>query len=48
MPGFKKRIIEHCYTQNIKARGSLVLRRFVYAFPILSIWELMSPGVGPF
>ena len=23
-------------------------RRFFYVFPIVSLWELMTPGAGPF
>ena len=49
MAGFKKRIIEHGYTQNIKAPGLMVsVRRFLDGFPIVSMWQLMSPGLGPF
>ena len=40
----------HCYTQNIKALGLMVLEKktFVWVFfPIVRIWKLMPPGVGP-
>ena len=47
MTGFRKRVFEHCYTQNIKAPGLMVSEKFLYAFPIVSICELMSPGMGP-
>ena len=49
MARFIKRIAKQCYTQNIKAPGLMVSEKkiFVY-FPIVSIWELVSPGVGPF
>ena len=42
---FIKRATIHCYTQNIKALG---LVGFLLCFPIVSIWELMSTGLGPF
>ena len=49
LAGFIKRTIIHCYTQNMKALGLVFLRRrFFYVFPIVCLWELMTPGAGPF
>ena len=46
--GFIKRIIEHCYTQNVIAPGLTVSKKkILYAFPVVSIWEQLSPVVGP-
>ena len=39
--GSKKHLF--CYTQNMKALGLVVLEKI----PIVSLWELMTPGVGP-
>ena len=47
LAGFIKRITIHCYTQNMKALG-LVVKIFFYVFPIVSLWELMTPRAGPF
>ena len=35
-----KRTIIHCYTQNMKAMGLVVLEKIFYAFPIASLREL--------
>ena len=49
MAGFMKRTTRHCYTQNMKALGLVVLeKKIFYVFPIVSLWELMTPGAGPF
>ena len=34
----------------MKAHGLVVLEKkiFIYVFPIVSLWELMTPGAGPF
>ena len=40
--------ILHCYTQNMKALGLLVSEKSFYVFLIVSLWELMTPGAGPF
>ena len=49
MAGFIQTMTKYCYTQNIKALGFMVSeRKILYGFPILSILEMMSPGVGPF
>ena len=49
LAGFIKRNTRHCYKQNMKALGLVVSeRRFFYVFPIVSLWELMTPGAGPF
>ena len=46
---FIRRITSHSYTQNIKALGLMVSKKKVFVcFPIVSIWELMTPMVGPF
>ena len=48
--GFIKRTTIHCYTQNMKALGLVVSEKkiFFYVFPIVCLWELMTPGAGPF
>ena len=51
LAGFINRTTIHCYTQNVKALCLVVSRRFfcfVFVFPIVSLWELMTPGAGPF
>ena len=50
LAGFIKRTTIHCYTQNMKALGLVVSKRkiFFYVFPIVCLWELTIPGVGPF
>ena len=50
LAGFMKRTTRHCYTQNMKALGFLVSEKkiFFYVFPIVSLWELMTPGAGSF
>ena len=37
-------------TKNMKALGLVVSEKkiFFYVFPIVSLWELMTPGAGPF
>ena len=41
-----KGIIEHCYTQNIKALGLMVSEEMIFkVFPIVSLWELVTSGV---
>ena len=47
--GFMKRTTRHCYTQNMKALGFLVSeKKIFYVFPIVSLWELMTPGARSF
>ena len=48
--GLIKRSIIHCSTQNMKALGHVVSDKkiFIYVFPIVSLWEPLAPGVGPF
>ena len=49
LAGFIKRTTIHCYTQNMKALGLVVSeKKIFYVFPIVSLWELMTPGAGPF
>ena len=49
LAGFIKRNTIHCYKQNMKALGLVVSEKiFFYVFPIVSLWELMTPGAGPF
>ena len=49
LAGSIKRTTIHCYTQNIKALGLVVSEKiFFLFFPIVSLWELMTPGAGPF
>ena len=43
--GFIKRTTIHCYTQNICGFGE---EDFFMFFPIVCLWELMTPGAGPF
>ena len=45
MTGFIQRITKHCYSQNIKAIGHMISEIF-YVFLIVSLLELMTPGVG--
>ena len=38
----------HCYTQNIKALGLMVLEKICLClFSIVRIKKIMAPGVGP-
>ena len=48
--GLIKRSIIHCSTQNMKSVGHVVSEKkiFIYVFPIVSLWVLLAPGVGPF
>ena len=47
--GFIKRTTIHCYTQNMKALGLVVSEKKIFlCFPIVSLWEPMTPGAGPF
>ena len=49
LAGFIKRTTIHCYTQNMKALGLVVSeKKIFYVFPIVSLWELMTRGAGPF
>ena len=49
LAGFMKRTTKHCYTQNMKALGFLVSeKKNFFVFPIVSLWELMTPGAGSF
>ena len=44
LAGFIKGITKHCCTQNIKALGLMVSEKEIfYVFPIVSLWELMTP-----
>ena len=51
MAGFKKRIIEHCYTQNIKAPGRMVSKKIFVCFSHCEYmganftwdWAMLSP-----
>ena len=50
LAGFIKMTLIHTcsYTQNKKSLGLMVLEKsFLYAFPFVSLWELMNPGAGP-
>ena len=41
--------IHDSYTQNRKALGLVVLeKKTFYVIPIVSLWDIMTPGVGPF
>ena len=50
LAGFIKRTTRHCYIQNMKALGLVVSEKkiFFMFFPIVSLWELMTPGAGSF
>ena len=50
MAGFIKRTTIHCYLQNMKALGLVVSEKkfFFYVFPIVCLWEIMTPGRGIF
>ena len=50
LAGFMKRTIIHCYTQNMKALGLVILEKkiFFMFFPIACLWELMTPVAVPF
>ena len=50
LAGFMKRTTRHCYTQNMKALGLVISenKNFFYVFPIVSLWELITPGAGSF
>ena len=48
LAGFINRNTIHCYTQNMKALGLVILEKIFYVFPIVSLWKLMTPGMGPF
>ena len=45
LAGFMKRTIRHYYTQNMKALVLVVSEKIFYVFPIVSLWELITPGV---
>ena len=44
---FIQAISKYCYTHNMQALDLMVSeKKFVfYVFPIVSLWELMTPGV---
>ena len=47
--GFIKRTTIHCYKQNMKALGLVVSEKKIFlCFPIVSLWDLMIPGLGLF
>ena len=49
LAGFIKRTTINCFTQTIKALGIVFLeKKIVHVFPIINLWELMTPGVGSF
>ena len=49
LAGFMKRTTIYCYTQNFIALVLVVSEKiFIFAFSIVSLWELMTPGAGPF
>ena len=48
LAGFIKTVTKHCFTQNIKALGLMVSeKKIFYVFPIVSLWEIMTPGAWP-
>ena len=47
LAGFIKWTTIHCYTQNMKALGLVVSeKKIFYVFPIVCLWELMTPLEG--
>ena len=48
LAGFIKRSTIHCSTQNMKALGHVVSEKktFFYVFPVVSLWELLTPRSG--
>ena len=48
LAGFIKRTTIHCNTQNMKALGLMVWEKKIFfnVFPIVSLWELMTPRGG--
>ena len=49
LAGFIKRNTIYCYKQKMKAVGLVVSEKNIfYVFPIVNLWELMTPGAGPF
>ena len=49
LAGFIKRTTIHCYTQNRTPLGLVVSeKKIFYVFPIVSLWDLMTPGAGPY
>ena len=40
LAGFIKRTTIHCYIQNLKALGLVILEILFLCFPIVSLWEL--------
>ena len=49
LAGFIKRTTIHCYTQNMKSLGLVVSeKKIFYVFPIVSLWDQITPGAGPF
>ena len=49
MAEFINRSVIHCYTQNMKGLGHVVSEKNIFScFPIVSLCELMTPGVVRF
>ena len=49
LAGFIMKTTIHCYTQNSKALGLVVSEKNIfYVFPIVCLWELMTPEAGSF
>ena len=47
LAGLIKRTTIHCYKLNMKALGLVVSEKNIfYVFPIVSLWDLKTPGVG--
>ena len=48
LAGLIKGLTKHCFTQNIKALGFMVSEKIFFTFfPIISLWEAMTPGAWP-
>ena len=49
LAGFIKRTTIHCYTQNMKVLCFVDSeKKIFFVFPIVSLWDLMTPKAGPF
>ena len=49
LTGFIKRTFIQIHVAiHKRGMGLVVLEKIIYVFPIVSLWELMTPGVGPF
>ena len=47
LAGIIKGLTQHCFAQNIRARGIMVSEKIFTFFPIISLWRPMTPGAWP-